>query len=253
MSGRHKRDWEELAKVDPLWAVLSTAGFKGGRWELERFLATGGADVEAALATCDELGRPAARRRVLDFGCGVGRLARPFVARFEEYVGVDLAEAMVARARELHSDLRNCTFVASGASDLAIFRDGAFDLVYSNLVLQHLPDRAAVEGYVSEFLRVVRPDGIVVYQLPARLGLRQRLQSRRRLYRLLRGLGVGAELLQRRLRLHPVRLLAIPDPETRAFLERHGGTVELVTAEEANGISSRRYYVTAAPRWQSAR
>jgi len=253
VSGRNKRDWEELAKVDPLWAVLSTAGFKGGRWELERFLATGGADMEAALAICEQLGRPAARRRVLDFGCGVGRLARPFAARFEEYVGVDLADEMVARARELHSDLRNCTFVASSASDLAIFRDGAFDLVYSNLVLQHLPDRAAVEGYMGEFLRVVRPDGIVAFQLPAAIQLRQRLQPRRRLYRLLRALGVGAALLQRRLRLHPVRLLAIPEPETRAFLERHGGAVELVSAEEANGISSRRYYVTAAPRWQSAR
>ena len=253
MSERHKRDWEDLAAVDPLWAVLSASGLKGGRWELERFLATGEAEVEALLTASGQLGRPALRRRVLEFGCGVGRVARPLAARFEEYVGIDVAEGMVSRARELHSDLPNCTFVASSAPDLAIFRNAAFDLVYSNLVLQHLPERAAVERYLAEFLRVARPDGIVVFQLPAGLRLRRRLQLRRRLYRLLRAVGLGAHLLQRRLRLHPIRLLAIPEAEVRAHLERHGGEVALVTTEDENGISSRRYYVTAAPRRQSGR
>jgi SAM-dependent methyltransferase len=242
LSDRHKRDWEDLSAVDPFWAVL------GRRSELGSFLQTGKPDVEAVLAACEGLGRPARLGRVLDFGCGPGRLARPFALRFEEYLGLDVAEGMIEQARELHADLRNCTFVASSAPDLAIFRDASFDLVYSNLVLQHLPGRSAVERYLVEFLRVVRPEGVAVFQLPARLGLRQRLQPSRRLYRLLRGLGLGAELLQRRLRIHPVRLLAIPEAETRSFVERHGGKVELVTAEEAKGISSRRYYVIAAPR-----
>jgi SAM-dependent methyltransferase len=241
VSDLDQRDWEDLAAADPIWAVL------GKRCELAQFLATGETDVEIALTTSAELGRPATRGRVLDFGCGIGRLARPFAARFREYVGIDVAEGMVARARELHAELGNCTFVASSAPDLAIFRDGSFDLVYSSLVLQHLPDRDVVGAYLAEFLRVARPDGIVVFQLPAALGLRQRLQPRRRVYRLLRGLGLGPHAL-RRLKLHPIRLLAIPEPEIRALLERHGGSVALVRAEQAKGISSRRYYATPAPR-----
>jgi SAM-dependent methyltransferase len=247
VSEQHRRDWEDLAAVDPLWAVLSAPGLRGGGWDLEAFLATGEEDVAGTLAAAAGLRRPAHHDRVLDFGCGVGRLARPFAARFGEYVGVDVSEAMVSRARELHADLSNCTFVASAAPHLAVFRDGSFDLVYSNLVLQHLPDTAAVERYLAEFSRVVRPDGIVVFQLPARLGWRQRLQPRRRLYRLLRGLGLRVGFLQRRLGLHPIRLLAISEAQTRAYLERCGAEVALVTAEEAGGISSRRYYVTAAP------
>ena len=74
-----------------------------------------------------------------------------------------------------------------------------------------------------------------------------RLQPRRRLYRLLRALGLGARLLQR-LGVHPIRLLAVPEAETRVFLEHHGGRVAHVTAEELSGVSSRRYYVIAAPR-----
>jgi SAM-dependent methyltransferase len=247
MSGRHQQDWEDLAAVDPLWAVLSVPELKGGRWNVDRFLATGEADVHAVLAASSTLGRPAAAKRVLDFGCGVGRLARPFSERFDEYVGIDVAEGMINRARTLHADLLNCTFVVSSAPELRIFRDDSFDLVYSNLVLQHLPSRVAVAGFLAEFLRVVRPDGIVAFQLPARLAFRRRLQPRRRMYALLRTLGAGPGFLQQ-LGLHPVRLLAISEATTRALLERHGGEVGLVTSEEAGGVSSRRYYVTAAPR-----
>jgi SAM-dependent methyltransferase len=248
VSERQRRDWEDLAAVDPLWAVLSVPELRGGRWDLERFLATGEADVETTLAATATLGRPASTKRVLDFGCGVGRLARPFAARFDEYVGVDVAERMVDRARALHADLPNCTFVASAAQDLRIFRAESFDLVFSNLVLQHLRTRAAVEHYLAEFVRVVRPDGIVAFQLPSSLSRLRRLQLRRRVYAALRAAGVGPGFLQRRLGLHPLGLLAIPEAETRAHLERYGGEVALTTAEDADGISSRRYYVIAAPR-----
>jgi SAM-dependent methyltransferase len=228
--------------------VLST----DRRWSVERFLATGEPEVEAVLAACAELGRPAARTRVLDFGCGVGRLARPFADRFDEYLGTDIAEGMIAWARELHADLPNATFKVNTAAGLA-GGDGSFDLVYSNLVLQHLPDRAAVESSLAELLRVVNAEGILVFQLPARLGLRQRLQLRSRLYRGLRNAGAGAAFLQRRLRLNPMRLLAIPEPQARELVERHGGRVAAVMSEEASGISSRRYCVTPAPWKQSPR
>lgn len=248
MTDRNRQDWEDLAAVDPLWAVLSVADLKGGGWDVERFLATGEADVEAALSATAELGLPHRRERVLDFGCGVGRLARPFAMRFREYVGVDAAERMVEQARGLHADLSGCTFVAHGTQDLAPFDDGSFDLVYSSLVLQHLRSPEAVERYLAEFLRVVRADGVVAFQLPASLDLRRRIQPRRRVYRLLRTLGVAPTFLQRRLGLHPIRLLAVPEPEARAALERHGGKILRVDAEDDGGIHSRRYYATAAPR-----
>ena len=242
---RHRRNWEELAAVDPLWAVLSVRGLRG-RWQLDGFLATGDADVAALLEICAEVARPKRRERVLDFGCGVGRLARPFAREFAEYVGVDVAEGMVNHARELHADLQNCTFVLGG--DLGAFADASFDLVFANLVLQHLPSRPAVERSVLELLRVVRRDGLLVFQLPSRLAPTRRLQPRRRVYALLRRLGLTPPFLQRRLGLHPIRVLAIPEADVRALLERRGATVERVLAEEVAGVSSRRYYVTAAPR-----
>ena len=91
---RHQRDWEELAEVDPLWAVLSDPARRGGRWRLDEFLATGEDDAERVLRVAAELGRPARRERVLDFGCGIGRVTRAFAAHFEEALGVDVAMSL---------------------------------------------------------------------------------------------------------------------------------------------------------------
>lgn len=240
MSERHRRDWEELAAVDPLWAILSDPQRRGGRWETEDFLATGEPEVAKLLNECEELGLPRGRERVLDFGCGVGRLARPFAARFSEYVGLDVAEGMVERARQVNAGVDGCTFVAGSLDQL---ETGSFDLVYSNLVLQHQPSLAVVERSLAGFLRVVRPEGLVVFQLPAALRLPQRLQPTRRAYAVLRRAGLSGEVLQRRLRLHPIRLLALPEADTRQVLEQNDGRVLRVDAEQDGGISSRRYFV----------
>jgi ubiquinone/menaquinone biosynthesis C-methylase UbiE len=48
---------------------------------------------------------------------------------------------------------------------LRIFADGSFDLVYSSLVLQHMPHSVAA-GYLREFVRVVRPGGAIVIVVP---------------------------------------------------------------------------------------
>jgi hypothetical protein len=70
---RHKQDWEELGRLDPLWAVLSTREGRHGRWDPDAFFATGREEVERLLAVAAEVGHPRERGAVLDFGCGVGR------------------------------------------------------------------------------------------------------------------------------------------------------------------------------------
>ncbi|RCV47080.1 methyltransferase domain-containing protein, partial [Marinitenerispora sediminis] len=53
------------------------------------------------------------------------------------------------------------------APDLGAFEDASFDLVYTDLVLQHLPP-ALARGYLAEFTRVVRPGGALVVGAPDR-------------------------------------------------------------------------------------
>jgi hypothetical protein len=47
---KHLRDvWATLGREDPLWAVLSSPDKRGGRWNVDEFLATGQAEIDAQL------------------------------------------------------------------------------------------------------------------------------------------------------------------------------------------------------------
>ena len=165
-------------------------------------------------------------------------------------LGVDIAESMIRRATALNQEYPTCTFVQRSENDLALFPDGAFDLIYSNVVLEHLPSRRLIKQCIGELVRVLHHDGILVFQLPSRIPLARRLQPRRRLYGLLRSLGAPQRALYERLGLHPIRLLDLPEHEVRKVVAASGGVlVDLHPDTNAGpGIESRTYYVAKTRR-----
>ena len=240
---RQQREWEDLAAVDPLWAILSDPARRGGGWELEEFFRTGEADAERALARAHELGRPARRVRALDFGCGVGRVTRALAGRFGEAVGVDLSESMVEQARRLNAKVANARFLVNAQPDLGELEDASFDLVYSRIVLQHLSSAGEALRYVAEFLRVVRPDGIVVFQLPAAVPLRNRLHLRRRAWTVLRTVGIGPQRLHA-WGLSPIRVIGLDRTEVVRFVTERGAEVRCAEPDDAvGGLAGFQYYV----------
>jgi ubiquinone/menaquinone biosynthesis C-methylase UbiE len=92
--------------------------------------------------------------RVLDVATGPGNAAARAAGRGAEVVGLDVARAMVERARGNHPTLE---FVQGSATDLP-FAESSFDAVVGNFLILHLgePERAA-----SEFARVVSAEGRV--------------------------------------------------------------------------------------------
>jgi SAM-dependent methyltransferase len=214
-----RREWEELAELDPLWAVLSEPDRKGGRWDVDEFLATGEAEVERTLARVGELGLPERRERALDFGCGVGRITRALASRFREVVGLDASRAMVEHARRINGAVSNASFVAGSLDEL---EPASFDLAWSVLVLQHLaPDE--VEPAVERLVALLRPGGAAVFQLPHTTRALHRLQLSRRGYRLLRALRVSPETIHRRTPLTPMRMTVLPRERVEAAVRRAGG------------------------------
>jgi SAM-dependent methyltransferase len=167
-----RRNWDAFGEADPLWAVLSWPDKQHGGWKIDEFLATAQHELDLVLARVAELvpeeAAAAGRDRALDFGCGVGRLTLALADRYARCDGVDIAESMISRARELASTngvADRVQYHLNDTSGLTMFGDDAFDLVYSTHVLQHMEPRFA-EQYVGEFLRVVRPGGLVVFEIP---------------------------------------------------------------------------------------
>jgi SAM-dependent methyltransferase len=161
-----RKDWVRLGEEDPLWAVYVASDKRGGRWDPSQFLETGRADVAASAAWLTEFGVGPRWGRVLDFGCGAGRLSQALADHADEVVGVDVSPPMLEVARKLDETGR-CTFVLNESQDLSQFEDDSFDLVYSELVLQHLPI-SAIDGYLREFVRVLRPTGVALLQCTTR-------------------------------------------------------------------------------------
>lgn len=159
-------NWQLLGAQDPLWAILSDPAKRGGGWRIDQFLETGRLEAEQIMGHLAELSLSPECHRVLDFGCGVGRITHALAGYFERADGLDVSEAMVVQARRLHQDLPNLFFHQSVSPELP-FPGQSFDVIYSRLVLQHMATDIAL-NYVAEFVRVLRPLGVAIVQAPSR-------------------------------------------------------------------------------------
>jgi len=166
MSEANREFWDNHAKRDPLWAILSDPSKTGRRWDLADFMATGRREISLLMYQLRALSITTDRRAALDFGCGVGRLSQPLADYFDKVVGVDISPQMIQLANQINQHPGTIRYVCNGRSDLAVFASGEFTFMYSNVVLQHLePDTAL--GFLRELLRVVAPGGTLVFQLPS--------------------------------------------------------------------------------------
>jgi ubiquinone/menaquinone biosynthesis C-methylase UbiE len=103
--------------------------------------------VDALVADGDLRGR-----RVLDVGCGTGRLAAALVERGAKVWGVDSSPEMLAQARETAG---RKVGLKQGTAEALPFRDGWFDRAVMRLVV-HLVDRPRA---LPELARVLAPGG----------------------------------------------------------------------------------------------
>jgi SAM-dependent methyltransferase len=165
---RHDEDWEDLARREPYFAVLTSEGspgVEGSRIATAAFLDTGEEDIASLLSAITSLlGRDMAMGSALDFGCGAGRLTLPLAQRFATVVACDVAPTMLNHARQNieNTGLRNVTFV--GPDLLAELPPRHFDFVCSLLVFQYI--RPAT-GYqiIRTLLDLLAPGGVAALHL----------------------------------------------------------------------------------------
>jgi ubiquinone/menaquinone biosynthesis C-methylase UbiE len=102
-------------------------------------------------------------KSVLDAGCGEGRNTRLLAKRGADVCGVDLAEAMIERAKEEEARTNlGIRYFTGSYCRMPYFQDSQFDLVVSFMALMDGPD---YEGAVSEIGRVLKPRGELVFSI----------------------------------------------------------------------------------------
>ncbi len=194
--------WEAFAAREPYYAVLTAPRFRRANLTVARereFFTSGETQVDAIFRTIElRLAPHFAPTALLEYGCGVGRLALPLARRAGRRAGhvtaVDRSPVMLAAARQHaeRSGVNNLSFCTP--ADL-FASPGTFDFVNCYLVFQRIPRDTGV-ALLGELLKRIRPGGIGVFQFPYRTSVSASVQSARWLRDRVPGVNALANLLR---------------------------------------------------------
>ena len=159
-----QRDWDERARENARYYVNT----ERQDWTDDDFFRSGERTVAEEILTdminiCQ--GKDPGQMRVLEIGCGAGRVTRALAGRFGEVYGVDISGEMIRQATAALADRPNAHVRQNNGKDLAVLGDLVFDFAFSSIVFQHIPSREIVENYVREVHRLLRPGGLFKFQV----------------------------------------------------------------------------------------
>jgi len=161
-----KRNWEQFGKKDPYYWVTTDSKYKDARLskDVQRdFFDNADKYLESIFKIIkrhlDSTFHP---ERALDFGCGVGRVTIPLARRCKYVLGLDVAESMIAEARnnkERHL-LNNVAF--SAQADRLLSGSEPFDFVHSIYVFQHIRTKQGLKIFI-QLVDTLKENGIGIF------------------------------------------------------------------------------------------
>jgi SAM-dependent methyltransferase len=172
---RMREDWDQRARENARYYVAT----ERDQWSDEEFFRSGEATLEEQILSDLEnicQGRDPKNMRVLEIGCGAGRVTRALSGFFGQVYAVDISAEMVRRARRALKNHPNARVFRNNGKDLSAIREHwwdrfglgrrpQFDFAFSCIVFQHIPSRVIIENYVREVNRALRPGGLFKFQV----------------------------------------------------------------------------------------
>src|SRR5437868_12628950 len=138
-----RTDWDERARENARYYVSTGKS----DWTDEEFFRSGEQTVAEEILTdmtniCQ--GKEPRDMRVLEIGCGAGRVTRALAKLFGEVHAVDVSGEMVARAKASLAAFPGSFVYQNNGMDLSVVPANDFDFAFSTIVFQHIPSRDVI-------------------------------------------------------------------------------------------------------------
>lgn len=159
-----REDWDARARENARYYVQTAET----DWTDDAFFASGEQTVREEILTdminiCQ--GMDPKQMRVLEIGCGAGRVTRALARLFGEVHGVDVSGEMIAIAKQALHDQPNAHVYQNNGMDLSVVPAQPFHFAFSSIVFQHIPSREVIENYVREVSRLLGPGRLFKFQV----------------------------------------------------------------------------------------
>lgn len=113
--------------------------------------------------------------KVLDLGCGTGRLTTQISKKVKNVVGVDFSKDMLNIAKEKSKKNSNIQYKYLNITKRLPFKDKSFDKVLSILVVNHIKQ---LDKLLKEVYHILKPRGLFVFDSDAGKNTKYRLLAK---------------------------------------------------------------------------
>jgi ubiquinone/menaquinone biosynthesis C-methylase UbiE len=159
-----RKDWDDRGRSNARHFVATLKE----DWSDEEFFESGRTWIQLYVAPDLPLisgGRPASDLRVLELGCGAGRMTRGLSEIFRFVKAVDVSPVMIDKARTALSDCHSVRVRVTYGTALPMFPDNEFDFIFSAIVFQHIPRKSIIRNYIREASRLLRRGCVFKFQV----------------------------------------------------------------------------------------
>jgi SAM-dependent methyltransferase len=161
---RMREEWDQRARENARYYVNT----ERSDWTDDEFFCSGERTVMEQILTdmtniCQ--GIWPRKMRILEIGCGAGRVTRALAQVFGEVHAIDVSGEMVKLARQALAHMPNAFVYQNNGRDLSVVECRQFDFAFSTIVFQHIPSRDVIENYVREVGRLLRPGALFKFQV----------------------------------------------------------------------------------------
>ena len=157
-----KQDWDARARENAKWYINTVAVNQTD----EDFFASGKADLtQWWLPEFREvLGEQNfSDLKILEIGCGIGRMTNSLAEIFSEVWAVDVSGAMIEQGKEHFAHLDNIHWIESDGVSLEQIPDNYFELGFSVYVYQHVPSKEAIAANITNVYQKIQPGGFYLF------------------------------------------------------------------------------------------